>query len=215
MPSGINPLFMATIIVAYASKGGATAEIAGWIGDALRRTGATVDVRPADDVASLEGFDAVVVGGPLYMGKVLKPVPAFFSRHRAALAGKPVAVFISGSSLGKDDSKADQHGQTIAEAAAGGRPYRGGRALRRPVLVPECTPDRPVPHERDEGGGHAEPGRDRGLGGGAPGLLRPLITPRRRPASERGRPSCTRRAGARRGAGAGRSPGAGRSRCAR
>jgi len=109
---------MATIIVAYASKGGATAEIAGWIGEALGRTGATVDVRPADDVASLDGFDAVVVGGPMYMGKVLKPVPAFFSRHKAALTGKPVAVFISGSSLGKDDSKADQHGQTIADAAA-------------------------------------------------------------------------------------------------
>ena len=205
---------MATIIVVYASKGGATAEIPGWIGDALRRTGATVDVRPADDVASLEGFDAVVVGGPLYMGKVLKPVPAFFSRHRAALAGKPVAVFVSGSSLGKDDSKADQHGQTIAEAAAGAVPIAavglfGGRLFRN------VTPDRPFPHERDEGGGHAEPGCVLRPGRRRSRPASASITPRRRPASERGRPSCTRRAGARRGAGAGRLPGAGRSRCAR
>src|SRR5674476_677279 len=104
---------MATILVAYASKSGATAEIAGWIGEALRRAGATVDLRPANDVMTLEAFDAVVIGGPLYMGKVLNPVPAFFSRHRTALAGKPVAVFIAGSSLGKDDPKADLHAQTV------------------------------------------------------------------------------------------------------
>ena len=129
---------MATILVAYASKSGATAEIAAWIGDALRGTGATVEVRPADDVLTLEGFDAVVVGGPMYMGKVLKPIPAFFSRHRAALTEKPVAVFIAGSSLGRDDSKADQHGQTIAEAAAKDVPVAaiglfGGRFSSRNV----------------------------------------------------------------------------------
>jgi menaquinone-dependent protoporphyrinogen oxidase len=113
---------MATILVAYASKGGATAEIAAWIGDALRRNGETVEVRPADEVLTLEGFDAVVVGGPLYMGKVLKPVPAFFSRHKAALAGKPVAIFVSGGSLGKGDPKAERAGQEAAESAAGGVP---------------------------------------------------------------------------------------------
>ena len=129
---------MVTILVAYASKGGATAEIAEWIGEALRRTGAAVDVRPADDVPTLEGFDAVVVGGPMYMGKVLKPVPSFFSRHRAALTGKPVAVFIAGSSLGRDDPKADQHGQTVAEGAARDVPVAavglfGGRFSSRNV----------------------------------------------------------------------------------
>lgn len=129
---------MVTILVAYASKSGATAEIAGWIGEALRRAGATVDLRSADDVMTLEGFDAIVIGGPLYMGKVLKPVPAFFSRHRAALAGKPVAVFIAGSSLGKDDPKADEHGRTVAGAAAKGVPVVavglfGGRFSSRNV----------------------------------------------------------------------------------
>ena len=129
---------MATILVAYASKSGATAEIANWIGDALRQNGAAVELRPADEVISLEGYDAVVVGGPLYMGKVLRPVPAFFARHKAALAQKPVAVFIAGSSLGKDDPKADQHGQTIAGAAAGGVPVAavglfGGRFSSRNV----------------------------------------------------------------------------------
>lgn len=129
---------MATILVAYASKGGATAEIADWIGDALRRAGMTVEVRPAETVPSLEGFDAVVVGGPLYMGKVLKPVPAFLSRHRSALATKPVALFIAGGSLGKGDPKADQTAQTVAENAADGVPIAaiglfGGRWSSRSV----------------------------------------------------------------------------------
>ncbi|MEN6342280.1 MAG: flavodoxin domain-containing protein [Methanospirillum sp.] len=113
---------MATILVAYASKNGATAEIAGWIGDALRRTGATVDVRAANDVLTLEGFDAVVVGGPIYMGRVLKPVPSFFSRNRSALAAKPVALFLSGTSLGKGDPEADRKGRLLADAVAEGVP---------------------------------------------------------------------------------------------
>ena len=79
-----------------------------------------------------------MVGGPLYMGKVLKPVTAFFSRHKAALADKPVAVFVSGGSLGKDDPKADQVGQAAAESAAGGVPVAavglfGGRFSSRNV----------------------------------------------------------------------------------
>lgn len=129
---------MATILVAYASKTGAPAEIAEWNGEALRRAGATVDVRPADDVPTLEGFDAVVVGGPLYMGRVLRPIPAFFSRHRAALAEKPVALFLSGTSLGTDDPEAETKGQAIAKSAASGVPVAalglfGGRFSVRGV----------------------------------------------------------------------------------
>lgn len=132
------PRSMATYLVAYASKGGATAEIASWIGEALRRGGAAVEVWPADDVRSLEGFDAVVVGGPLYMGKVLKPVPAFLSRHQAALASMPVALFVSGGSLGKDDPEADQKARAAAEAVTAGVPIAvlglfGGRVSSRNV----------------------------------------------------------------------------------
>ncbi len=129
---------MATILVAYASKGGATAEIAEWIGEGLRRAGAATEVRRADDVASLEGFDAVVVGGPLYMGKVLRPVPAFFSRHRAELASRPVALFVSGGSLGKNDPEAEQKARAAAEAVSGDVPIAalglfGGRVSSRNV----------------------------------------------------------------------------------
>ncbi len=129
---------MATILVAYASKGGATAEIANWIGEALRGAGATVDVRPADNVLSLEGFDAVVVGCPLYMGKVLKPIPAFFSRHKTALTAKPVALFIAGGSLGKGDPEAERKAQAIAESTGGSVPVVaiglfGGRVSARNV----------------------------------------------------------------------------------
>jgi menaquinone-dependent protoporphyrinogen oxidase len=129
---------MATILVAYASKGGATAEIAEWIGDALRRAGSTAEVRRANEVASLGGFDAVIVGGPIYMGKVLKPVPAFFSRHRAALASVPVALFVSGGSLGKNDPEAERKARAAGEAVSGGVPVAavglfGGRVSSRQV----------------------------------------------------------------------------------
>ena len=110
---------MATILVAYASKGGATAEIAEWIGASLRRAGATVEVKPAGDVTTIDGFNAIVVGGPLYMGTVLKPGPASVSRPRTELASRPVALFVSGGSLGKNDHEAEQKARAAAGAISG------------------------------------------------------------------------------------------------
>ena len=56
-------------LVAYGTKYGATAEIAEKIGEVLRQAGLPTDVLPADHVHDLAGYQAVVLGSGVYMGK--------------------------------------------------------------------------------------------------------------------------------------------------
>lgn len=84
------------VLVAYATKHGSTGEVARAIGDTLQGRGIDVDVHPAGDVQGVAGYEAVVLGGALYMGRWHRDARRFLSRHRAALAGLPVAVFAMG-----------------------------------------------------------------------------------------------------------------------
>lgn len=86
------------VLVAVASRHGATAEIAERIGIAIRAAlpSATVDVRAADQVATVDGYDAVVLGSAVYVGRWLEPARNLVARHGAALAAVPVWLFSSG-----------------------------------------------------------------------------------------------------------------------
>ncbi len=61
---------MSHILIAYASKNGSTAEIAQAIGKELQAAGHAADVAEVATVASLAGYHAVVIGGPMYMGRM-------------------------------------------------------------------------------------------------------------------------------------------------
>jgi menaquinone-dependent protoporphyrinogen oxidase len=87
---------MAKILVAYASKHGATAEIADKIGQVLRQSGSQVDVVPADRAGDLAAYDAVVLGSAVYYGQWRKEAVAWLTAHEALLAGRPVWLFSSG-----------------------------------------------------------------------------------------------------------------------
>lgn len=84
------------ILVAYASKYGATAEIAEKIGEVLRQAGLSVDVRPADQVSDVSGYRAVVLGSAVYIGRWRKQAANFLKAHEQALAKRPVWLFSSG-----------------------------------------------------------------------------------------------------------------------
>jgi menaquinone-dependent protoporphyrinogen oxidase len=93
---------MARILVAYASKKGSTAEIAQAIGKEIRTAGHFVDITEIKSVSSLNGYNAVVIGGPFYMGTVTD-MGKFIGRYRGALIRLPVAAFAVGvAPLGKD-----------------------------------------------------------------------------------------------------------------
>jgi menaquinone-dependent protoporphyrinogen oxidase len=80
---------MTQILVAYGTRYGSTREVAETVAATLEEQGAEVDVRPARDVLSLNGYVAAVLGTPLYMGALHKDV-------RALLEQTPLAVFALG-----------------------------------------------------------------------------------------------------------------------
>ncbi len=89
-------------LVALASRHGATTDIAERIGEVISRelrdrgADAHVDVRSAEAVTRLDGYDAVVLGSAVYMGRWLKAARTFANAHAAQLATIPVWLFSSG-----------------------------------------------------------------------------------------------------------------------
>jgi menaquinone-dependent protoporphyrinogen oxidase len=119
------------VLIAHGSKHGSTAEIAEWIGIALRQEGFAVDVRPAGDVSDVEPYGAVVVGGALYAMRWHPAARRFVRRHRHALTLRPTWLFSSGPL----DRSAEEHdiapvpGARRASARIGARGHAtfGGR----------------------------------------------------------------------------------------
>jgi menaquinone-dependent protoporphyrinogen oxidase len=85
-----------TILVAYSSKRGSTAEIAETVAATLRREGLGVCLEPVEAVASLDRYDAVVLGSAVYMKRWRGDAKHFLKKHRKALRQRPFWVFSSG-----------------------------------------------------------------------------------------------------------------------
>lgn len=84
------------VLVSAASKHGSTAEIADWIAATLREGGIDAVVRPPQDVATLEGYDAVVLGSGVYVGKWLAPATHLSERLGPEFRARPAFLFSSG-----------------------------------------------------------------------------------------------------------------------
>lgn len=84
------------VLVAAASKHGATSEIAEAIGQVLTDHGIEAIVSSPDDVEGLESYTAVVLGSAVYAGQWRKEAKEFVTRHRDALIRHDVWLFSSG-----------------------------------------------------------------------------------------------------------------------
>jgi menaquinone-dependent protoporphyrinogen oxidase len=84
------------VLVAYATKYGATAEIAEKIGQVLRQAGLRTDVLPTDRVSDLTPYKAVVLGSAVYVGQWRKEAVTFLEANEKTLAERPVWLFSSG-----------------------------------------------------------------------------------------------------------------------
>ncbi len=84
------------VLVAYATKYGATAEIAEKIGEVLRQAGLPTDVLPANRAGNLAAYDAVVLGSAVYIGQWRQEAARFLKDNETELAGKLVWLFSSG-----------------------------------------------------------------------------------------------------------------------
>ncbi len=94
------------VLVAVASKHGATQEIADAIGAGLHTRGIEATVAPIADVESLAGVDAVVLGSAVYAGRWMGQARHAVKKHSDELRERPVWLFSSGPT--GDDDDADQ-----------------------------------------------------------------------------------------------------------
>jgi menaquinone-dependent protoporphyrinogen oxidase len=90
------------VLVVYASKYGATKEIAEKISEILQQSGCLVDIFPTNRVNSLETYAAVILGSAVYIGQWQKPAVKFLQANESVLKQKPVWLFSSGPT-GKGD----------------------------------------------------------------------------------------------------------------
>lgn len=86
-----------TVLVVYASRHGATAGIADRIAGRLVDDGATVESRRVDEVETLNDYDAVVFGAPVYDQSWPPEANAFVAAHRDALSARPLWLFSVGT----------------------------------------------------------------------------------------------------------------------
>ena len=94
----------ASVLVGYATRYGSTQEVAEAVAAALRTGGLEVDLQPVQKVRALDGYRAIVLGAPLYIGSWLKDAQNFLTQYQAALAARPVAIFAMGP-LGTEEQE--------------------------------------------------------------------------------------------------------------
>ena len=84
------------VLVAYASRYGATQGIAERIAATLRQQGFEVTVEDARRAGDPVGYDAAVIGSAIYYFRWMKPAVKFVRRNADSLAMRPVWLFSIG-----------------------------------------------------------------------------------------------------------------------
>ena len=102
------------VLVACATRHGATAGIAERIGERLRADGIDADVLPVSRVGDPARYDAFVVGAAAYMFHWHGDATSFIRRNRALLASRPTWLFSSGP-IGTD--LVDKDGRDVLETS--------------------------------------------------------------------------------------------------
>jgi menaquinone-dependent protoporphyrinogen oxidase len=92
------------ILVTYATMAGSTAEVAEAVCEALAAEGCAPDLKPLQAVADIEGYDAVIIGGPMILGWH-RHARRFLRAHSSALAHIPFALFATAMSLTETDAR--------------------------------------------------------------------------------------------------------------
>jgi len=85
-----------SVLVAYGTTNGSTAQIAEAVTEVLRKEGLTAETLSAASVTDITPYDAVVVGGGLYAGRWQRDARRFVRRNRRELAKRPLWLFSSG-----------------------------------------------------------------------------------------------------------------------
>jgi menaquinone-dependent protoporphyrinogen oxidase len=125
------------VLITAATRHEATAELAEAIAAALRRRDIDAQARPIGEVAEVGGYDAVVLGSAVYVGRWLREARRFAESNAATLATMPVWLFSSGP-VGPGGESGPADADTLAELT-GAREHRvfAGRLDRRRLGLAE------------------------------------------------------------------------------
>jgi menaquinone-dependent protoporphyrinogen oxidase len=80
-------------LIAYTTKYGSAAKCANLLQEQLHGDVQIVNVK-TDPIPDLNSFDAVILGGSIYVGQVQKELKAFCQQHLDALLTKKVGLFV-------------------------------------------------------------------------------------------------------------------------
>jgi menaquinone-dependent protoporphyrinogen oxidase len=92
-------------------------KIAQAIGKELQAAGHVVDVTDVGTVTSPLGYNAVVLGGPIYMGKMMGELGKFVKRNYNELRDLPIAGFIVGLGTVSNDPASVTNAEKVLQAA--------------------------------------------------------------------------------------------------
>jgi len=85
-----------SILLAYATRFGSTQEVTEAIAAVLHEHGFNIEVRPVQDVDTLEAYDAIVVAAAIYNARWHSEAHRFLAQHQASLQRRPVAIVTLG-----------------------------------------------------------------------------------------------------------------------
>ncbi|HEY8700221.1 MAG TPA: flavodoxin domain-containing protein [Arthrobacter sp.] len=118
---------MANIYIPCGTTEGQTAKIAEFIADVIRAHGhdaETVDIKHSGDAVP-DGYDAVIVGASIHMGKHEDYVRDFVEKNRATLERVPSALFSVSLAAHGDTENAESYVENF-EDETGWRPAQVG-----------------------------------------------------------------------------------------
>jgi len=119
------------VLIAYGSTRGGTREIAAAIAETMLNEGIDAELADAAVVRSIDGYDAVIVGGALYMNRWHRAARKLLTHHVDELRNRPVWLFSSGplddSANQRELSPTGQVERLMARIGARGHTTFGGR----------------------------------------------------------------------------------------
>jgi menaquinone-dependent protoporphyrinogen IX oxidase len=89
---------MKKVLVAYTTNSGSTEDVVKVIAEELGKNGDQVTISRLEEILSINGFDAVIVGAPMILGWH-RSARKFIKQHQSTLSRIPVAYFCTAMSL--------------------------------------------------------------------------------------------------------------------
>lgn len=72
------------------------------IGEEMQQSGVQVDIKPVEDVKTIEGYDGVVMGSAVRMFHLLGKTKRFLRKHKKELSKVPLAFFVVCLTMGEE-----------------------------------------------------------------------------------------------------------------